>query len=493
MTKQQTNYYQSNQMDKNCKKEIIRKEKQDKFIKKAKEIWGDVYGYTKVRYEHSKKKVSIYCNSCKVYRGISPDNHTKKTKPRGCKVCGRKRQILKATKPFSVFLKDANKVHNFKYQYDESTYLNAKTLMTIICSDPKHKPFPQTPDAHINGGQGCPSCNEVDEDKLRAEAKIKGLIYLKKGKSKDYKEYQFISCGHKQEMQPTNIRNSEVNCQACKDEKYKLEAQKHNLTFLGEGRNSSYKNYRFNNCGHTRDILPSSIRKYTAICIQCIKDEKFNSIEKLGLEYIGKSSDGDTNKVRVRFNSCKHERDMYSSSIKSGFARCDICYDKKFINEADEAGLILIGSGKDGNYRTYTFKRCDHQQEIQLIHVREKSFKCNTCNESSRDLPSNVYLLKITILNESWIKLGFAKNVVHRLSTYGLPQDAEVDIIKTISFDTGKSAHKFENSLKNKYSNFNLSPEKMIKYHKFSGHTECFKNEILSKLIDDLSEFEARE
>ena len=117
-------------MNRNRKKEIIRKEKQDRFIIKAKEIWGDAYGYTNVRYENSKKKVSIYCNSCKVYREISPDNHTKKTKPRGCKVCGRKRQILKATKPFSVFLKDANKVHNFKYRYDENTYLNACLLYT---------------------------------------------------------------------------------------------------------------------------------------------------------------------------------------------------------------------------------------------------------------------------------------------------------------------------------------------------------------------------
>ena len=475
---------------KHCR-EVIRKRKaQEAFIKKAKDIWGDAYDYSKVIYEAGHKKVIIYCNACKVDRLISPTNHTHKAGPRGCNVCGRKRQIEKAMKPFTEFLIDARRVHGDRFQYVEGSYNGAKPPMIIICPKPDHGEFPQSPDAHINRGQGCPNCNKIDEEKLRLEADAKDLKYIGVGKNKDYKKYQFIACKHFQEIQSTNVRNSEVNCDTCKIDSYKKAAKKKNLTYLGAGRNTDFKHYKFDSCGHARDIRPPSVEKCVPICFECLQAVRIENAEKINLKVIGKSSDGDKNKTRYEFNSCCHQQDIYRSSVKQGYARCSICYDDRFTNEADEAGLILIGVGKNGNYRNYKFKNCEHEQQIQLIHVRKNSFVCNSCTETSRDLPSNVYLLEITVGIKSWLKLGFAKDVHFRASTYGLPSSAEIDILKTIPFGSGTAAHEFENSLKAKYFEFRVSPDEMRELHRNSGHTECFPTELRTQLQEELSKFD---
>ena len=77
-----------------------------------------------------------------------------------------------------------------------------------------------------------------------------------------------------------------------------------------------------------------------------------------------------------------------------------------------------------------------------------------------------------------------------RASTYGLPSSAEIDILKTISFGSGTAAHEFENSLKAKYFEFRLSPDKMRELHRNSGHTECFPTELRTQLQEELSKFD---
>ena len=286
-------------------------------------------------------------------------------------------------------------------------------------------------------------------------------------------------------MQVTNVRNTNINCKTCEIENYKKEAKKKNLTFLGKGRNNDYKRYSFDDCGHVRDIRPSLLKESTPICFTCLESSRLSDAKALQLTIIGKSSDGDTYKTRYKFIECGHQENIYRSSVKNGYARCSKCYEDKFLTEADEAGLILIGLGKNGNYRTYKFKRCEHEQQIQLIHVRNKNFVCNICTETSRDLPSNIYALKIRVEDKSWIKIGYAKNVQARINWYGLPSSAEIDIVKTIAFESGKTAHHIEESLKAKTFHSRLDPEKMRKYHRWSGHTECYPSEMLNYFQDE--------
>ena len=57
------------------------------------------------------------------------------------------------------FLDKVIKIHNNKYDYSKTNYINCRTKITIIC--PKHGEFEQLPNNHWQGA-GCPKCkNEL--------------------------------------------------------------------------------------------------------------------------------------------------------------------------------------------------------------------------------------------------------------------------------------------------------------------------------------------
>lgn len=70
-------------------------------------------------------------------------------------------------KTICIFIDEAHIIHNFKYDYTYSIYNNAHSKIKIIC--PIHGFFTQTPDAHINQKQGCPKCREAITSKLEKE------------------------------------------------------------------------------------------------------------------------------------------------------------------------------------------------------------------------------------------------------------------------------------------------------------------------------------
>jgi hypothetical protein len=54
------------------------------------------------------------------------------------------------------FVERSNIIYNNKYLYDKTFYINSKEKLIITC--PEHGDFLVTPDAHLNGGCGCPRC-----------------------------------------------------------------------------------------------------------------------------------------------------------------------------------------------------------------------------------------------------------------------------------------------------------------------------------------------
>ena len=57
-----------------------------------------------------------------------------------------------------VFIEKANLMHNNKYDYTKSKFINYKTKVCIIC--PEHGEFWQLPGNHIHG-RGCPKCGQA--------------------------------------------------------------------------------------------------------------------------------------------------------------------------------------------------------------------------------------------------------------------------------------------------------------------------------------------
>ena len=124
----------------------------EEWIVLARKAHGDKYGYSKAEYVDAKTKVCIICNEHGEF-WQNPSNHLQ---GKGCPKCSADNTRERLTLTKEEFIEKANEVHGIKYDYHKVEYVNAKTKVTIICSE--HGEFEQTPSQHLSGN-GCPKCN----------------------------------------------------------------------------------------------------------------------------------------------------------------------------------------------------------------------------------------------------------------------------------------------------------------------------------------------
>lgn len=132
------------------------------FIKKAKERWGNRFDYSLVEYKNNSTKVCIIDSDGKKYYQ-TPANHLYGF---DCSI--------NAKVTTEDFIKRAQEVHGDKYCYNETEFVSSKDKLTIIC--PLHGKFSMLPHNHLSG-QGCPKCKqksvlETNVSKILNENKI---------------------------------------------------------------------------------------------------------------------------------------------------------------------------------------------------------------------------------------------------------------------------------------------------------------------------------
>ena len=118
----------------------------EQFIEKAKEVHNNKYDYSKVEYINNSTKVCIICPEHGEF-WQRPADHLK---GHGCSACVNNKNLTT-----EEFIKRSNIIHNNKYDYSETNYINNSTLVKIIC--PEHGLFEQKPIYHLDG-HGCPHC-----------------------------------------------------------------------------------------------------------------------------------------------------------------------------------------------------------------------------------------------------------------------------------------------------------------------------------------------
>mgnify|MGYP000896157317 CR=1 FL=1 len=117
----------------------------EQFIIDSKKVHGEKYDYSLVNYINAYTKVKIICKEHGVFKQM-PISHINNN---GCAKCAGKNKTTKE------FIDESNKVHNNKYDYSLTKYINSKSNVKIICK--KHGIFEQTPSNHLNGN-GCVKC-----------------------------------------------------------------------------------------------------------------------------------------------------------------------------------------------------------------------------------------------------------------------------------------------------------------------------------------------
>jgi hypothetical protein len=124
------------------------------FIKKANRVHNHIYDYSKTIYVCSKQQVIIICSIHGEFQQL-PQSHIHGS---GCKQCGILRTTSKRKSSIKEFIEKANKIHNHKYDYSKTDYINNSSNITIIC--PLHGEFQQWPSCHLRGSE-CNRCASI--------------------------------------------------------------------------------------------------------------------------------------------------------------------------------------------------------------------------------------------------------------------------------------------------------------------------------------------
>lgn len=165
------------------------------FIVKASLKHNKKYDYSKTKYIKSQEKVCIICPKHGEF-WQTPNNHLS---GKGCPIC--KREMLHSLKKKAQedFIYEANKIHNFKYDYSKVNYINNVTKVCIIC--PNHGEFWQMPHNHLLG-RGCLKCVERKWQYGVSRHHMTQEEFVKNAKEKhhnkfDYSKVEYKNCNTK--------------------------------------------------------------------------------------------------------------------------------------------------------------------------------------------------------------------------------------------------------------------------------------------------------
>lgn len=151
----------------NCERDTIKN--QEDFLRKCRDRHGDKYDYSLVEYTGSQNKVKIIFEG-KVYEQKA-----------GAHIHSSgmiERVILKKTT--KQFIKEANEIHNFRYDYSKVEYANNQSKVIIGCAI--HGDFEQVSSSHLSGA-GCPHCSESKgEKKISKFLDLNEIEYIRQKK-----------------------------------------------------------------------------------------------------------------------------------------------------------------------------------------------------------------------------------------------------------------------------------------------------------------------
>jgi hypothetical protein len=124
------------------------------FIRKANEVHGNRYDYSKIVYKNNRTKIIIICKEHGEFQQ-RPSDHLNGS---GCPKCGNIQSANQLKSNTQEFLKKAEAVHGDKYDYSQVIYEVKGKNVVIGCPD--HGAFVQTPHNHLHG-YGCPECGRI--------------------------------------------------------------------------------------------------------------------------------------------------------------------------------------------------------------------------------------------------------------------------------------------------------------------------------------------
>jgi hypothetical protein len=167
-----------------CKKcaDISNTKTTPEFIEQAKKVHKANYSYDLVRYTGFRVHVDITCEKHGVFK-ITPVAHLA---GKGCQKCSIENRSVKQAYTTLAFIERAKIIHDNRWDYSKSNYVNTHRKVDIICEE--HGVFEQTPASHLSG-KGCPTCGSASSIESR---KLKFSEFVERSKIFHEEKYIYI-------------------------------------------------------------------------------------------------------------------------------------------------------------------------------------------------------------------------------------------------------------------------------------------------------------
>ena len=217
----------------------------EEFIKKAKDIHGDKYDYSKVEYVNTKTKVCIICPEHGEF-WMKPNDHL--CRKYGCHKCGWINEGINLRKKTQDFINEATKKYGNKFDYSKVNYVRNTEKVCIISHEKdiygvEIGEFWQTPANHLTFGY-CKKNIVLDTDRfIKRAKKIHADLYdYSKTEFKSSKEKVIITCPiHGDFFQLPHAHLNGSGCPKCKcnsvlEKRIRMILQELNISFTEQQR-----------------------------------------------------------------------------------------------------------------------------------------------------------------------------------------------------------------------------------------------------------------
>ena len=165
-----------NHLNHGCPKCSRIKINKDTFIKKSNIIHNNKYDYSLIKKVNG---INDYVDIICIEHGVFNQNINTHLKGHKCIKCYH--DSMKMT--LNTFIEKSKLIHNNKYDYSKSIYIDYTSNIEIIC--PNHGSFLQMVKIHIKGS-GCPRCNDSKGEKKISKYLISNNINFIRNKKYNY-------------------------------------------------------------------------------------------------------------------------------------------------------------------------------------------------------------------------------------------------------------------------------------------------------------------
>ena len=327
----------------------------EEFIKKARAIHGDKYDYSKVEYANANVKVCIICPEHGEFWQL-PGIHLS---GHGCPKCSGRGKL--ATEEF---IQRAKEVHGDKYDYSKVEYKGNKNKVCIIC--PEHGEFWQTPNSHLQG-QGCPKCvgkNKTTEEFIIEAREVHGDKY-------DYSKVEYVNTQtpvciicpeHGEFWQKPNIHLSGSGCPSCiKNKKLNIE------DFITKAREVHGDKYDYSKVEYVNSV--------TKVCIICPEHGEF--WQAPGKHLMGQGCPNCSGvKKEYKFNLLEEFKDEYAFRAFLETNDINILY----------VLLMNVVESKFGPIKKDIEKALANASEVDPIQALEDKYKSDNDEEDENEI-----------------------------------------------------------------------------------------------------------